>query len=101
MSFEADGVDTRGDRRDLHSLIEKLQSRFKVMVAIDEAALGKGECTLVLTTLAPSHEELHHRLDAIGNFCEGSTLGRIIDECAVVDEVDAMIQEDDPNLVSE
>lgn len=72
--------------RDLHTLTEKLRSKFKVCAA----AVGDGG--VAITALASTEEKLTRTLDAVVDFCEESGFGRVASEEALLDHIDALAE---------
>ncbi len=79
-------------RRDLHTLVEKIRSRFKVCAAaLSGEDVGAG-ASIAVTALASSEEKLTRTLDGIVDFCEESGFGRISSEEALLDHIDALAE---------
>lgn len=89
LTFESGPAGPR-DRKELHSLAEKLRSRFKVCAAACSNEEDDGSSSLALTALGSSEEKLSGILDAIGEFCESSGFGRVASETALMDDIEAL-----------
>jgi uncharacterized protein YlxP (DUF503 family) len=89
LSFEDVSSSSADVRRDLHGLVEKLRSRFKVCAA----AIEEGDATAIaVTALGSSEARLTQTLDAITDFCETSGFGRLDSEQTLMDHIDAVCE---------
>ena len=78
--------------RDLHTLLERLRSRFKVCAAAIAADESGNGASIALTALASTEEKLTRTLDNVVDFCEESGFGRIASEEALLDHIDALAE---------
>ena len=85
--FEEDD-ETRDDSRLLASLVEGLRKRFKVCARVSSAFHRKGKLGVVVAVLGEGAQDVNRQLDAITGYCEGSGVGRVVAEHAVVDIID-------------
>lgn len=93
ITFEDEpGASTASSGRDLHSLLEKLRSRFKVCAAAIGADSSGDGTAIAITALASSEERLTRTLDGIVDFCEESGFGRVASEEALLDHIDALAE---------
>lgn len=96
IKIEFDREDlTQHDRKEMHALIEKLRSRFKVCVKASAEFQKTGEPSLCVATLGSSDGELNREIEDILSFCDGSSFGRIASESVIIDHFDSYEEEPD------
>ena len=88
ITFEFDPEAPAPDRKDLHSVVEKIRNRFRVTVLPCSTVEEDGVTAIAYTSLAHSEESLSKQLDAIAQFCEDAGFGRIADEAVLMDHIE-------------
>ena len=81
------------DRKALHSITEKLRSRFPVVVKIHGTMEDDGEIRLAVAALMESEPKLAKMLDDFTSACETLGLGRVDDEVSILDDLDNFIEQ--------
>lgn len=96
IKIEFDREDlTQHDKKEMHSLIEKLRSRFKVCIKPSPAFQKTGEPSICVASLGASEEELSKEIESILDFCDTCGFGRIAEESVIIDHFDSYEEEED------
>ena len=88
ITFEFDPEAPAPDRKDLHNMVEKIRSRFRVTVMPCNTVEEDGVTAIAYTSLAHSEESLNKQMDAIATFCEEAGFCRIADEAVLMDHIE-------------
>lgn len=94
IKIEFDREDlTQHDRKEMHSLVEKLRNRFKACVKPSAEFQKTGEPSVCIATLGASEGELNREIEEILDFCDTSGFGRIAEESVIIDHFDSYEEE--------
>lgn len=91
ITFDLD-TETTGDGKQIKALVQKIRANFKVCVKSHIS--DNHDISIVVATLAKYEKTLHEQLDSIAAFCEESGFARIGEERTLIDDVDAVMEEE-------
>jgi hypothetical protein len=97
IAFEHESGNPAPDRKEMAAFIEKLRARFRITVMAYGNVQDDGETSIAYTSLALSEESLNKQLDAVATFCEEQGFGRIADEAVLMDHIDSIGEDSDPD----
>ena len=83
-----EGHSVQNDKRDLHSLMEKIKKKFNASVKIPSDFKKTGSPTLMVAILENEESSINRILDKIVDVCEDSGMGRVMSEKAMIDFID-------------
>jgi hypothetical protein len=84
LAFEASDNQEQ-DRKQLHSLIKKIQARFHVCVRPSDAFYKDGSPEIALALLERTENQINQVLGEVISFCETSGFGRVEEDGVVLD----------------
>ncbi|MGE0172879.1 MAG: hypothetical protein AB7T49_08845 [Oligoflexales bacterium] len=84
LAFEASGNSDQ-DRRELHSLIKKIEARFRICIRPSDAFYKDGSPEIAVALLEKTQNQINQVLSDVIAFCETSGFGRVEEEGVVVD----------------
>lgn len=94
MTFESESDSKLPDRKDMHSFLDKLRARFRIVAQANTNMEDDGVASFSYASLAISEESLTKQMDAISAFAEDQGFGRIADEAVLMDTIDSIGNED-------